>query len=329
MRARDGLRALLLLVAGSGACASRLFDAPGDGGAADDAALPVDGGGSDDLAASGACGLHQLVAVPLTGLRTVDDVWRFGAAIRVEVELPLDACDAAGEVDVTVQPGNATDGVTLVAYVWRHDPSTPGCGTATSVRRVLVLSDTGELSSPNLFVRDGAPGGTLTLKGTVEPPAGQTCQAAPVGMPCSNDCQCQATDPAARCIPIQRGIDVAGFCAVSCSDDGDCAGEAERPSCGTPSAVRATCGGGGTCQSDGDCPTGWRCAQTPTGGACRPTLPSTDEAPCNCDGDCSAGEICNPEARCARPCAAVGDCAPSPDGSFVPICALSFCGRSI
>jgi hypothetical protein len=113
------------------------------------AAVPVDAqGATRDLAG---CARHQLVSVPLDHIELVDSLHPLyhGAALRVAVQFPWrPACDIAGPVQVDVQPGNATDFITLTAHLWRSSAPDASCGATASLRRVLLLSDGPVLNNP-------------------------------------------------------------------------------------------------------------------------------------------------------------------------------------
>src|SRR5688572_30028256 len=95
------------------------------------------------------CERHDRRELSLASLTLMDppSALRQGQAIRIAIDPSLTACDALADVVLDVQPGNATDFITVHGYAWF---TTGGCGGTTVRRRPIVLSDAIGLSNPNL-----------------------------------------------------------------------------------------------------------------------------------------------------------------------------------
>ena len=221
-----------------------------------------------------------------------------GEAVRVRIGVPLrTGCDTLGDVTVDAMPGNATDFVRISARVWKGSAA---CGPVQSVPRVITI-DGSMLGNLELQVHDGAPGGTLALQITRQPPLSMSCAAIALGLICQNDCQCQKADGRAHCVagPIT-------VCTIPCNEDVDC--PPERQHCHqTPTDSGDTF----VCDPDlegccaGGCPFGEAC----TGCVCK-SIAKPTSAGCMCDRDCGAGELCSSDHGCFVPCTDVAECAP-------------------
>jgi hypothetical protein len=256
-------------------------------------------------------GHHHQETAPLALLEAVDPASGLGSgrAVRVRAGVALRAgCDVPGPIDFAVQPGDATDFVTITAHVWRSDLPDRACGAPRVVSRVVVLSDEkAGVDNEFVSVRDAAPGGTLALRLST-PPQPQTCMPVQPGLDCTQDCQCRAANPAARCIP---GVGPTGTCGISCSVDADCPASMFM-FCGsaaniTPPALCWPLTDVGLVCIDSNCPFGARCNAE----VCAPAQTATPETPCSCDADCGYGGVCalNVDlAYCQIPCVTSNDC---------------------
>jgi hypothetical protein len=281
-------RALALALLALG-CRTRLFEF----------ATPiVDGSAPIDLAAfdGPACSetaFHTLEPVALGGIEQVDKLARLGALIRVRISYVRSSCEVPGPIDVAV----SSTSVQITAHVWRGG----SCDKrAIQESRVLAIED--GLSAAPIFVADGAPGGTATLQVDAMPePMPVDCTAAPAGGKCTFDCQCQAADVAARCLPLGE---VDGLCVRSCAEDADCPDAA--PTCGAANLAPSLCGAT-TC---GQCPFAQSCASFMQGQGCRPTTARSYLQGCCSDSACRADQICAAPGLCIYPCVEDADCAP-------------------
>src|SRR6185295_2299933 len=91
---------------------------------------------------AGACTRHTLTDVALSSVELVEGelFLTHGRALRLRVCYPYRAgCDQPGPIDVTVQPGNATDFLSIRARLWKSDEAGP-CLNG-DVEQVLVVSD--------------------------------------------------------------------------------------------------------------------------------------------------------------------------------------------
>lgn len=302
MRKAGALCMVVALVAG---CRTRpideLPDAAPDGPPADLA--------QPDLVV-GPCVRHRLLARPVTEMRLLNPgqldpgQQRYGSVIRVLLGVPLAPCEAFGDVQVRVMPGNATDLVVATVRVWQSDVD---CGAATTHYRVIQLTSEHGLSSPTVVVGDGAPGATVVLKFPVlPPPRGATCNSSvPPGGRCQLDCQCRNDAATSRCI-----LDApdSGLCSFPCEEDADCPMGRRCATENDYTCVKAT----GTCAMS--CPFGQACLGA---GECRP-VQLLFGGPCSCDADCGAGRICNEVGNCTIPCTTDSDC--WEDGCVEGIC---------
>lgn len=280
-------------------CRSELLPGAGLGG-------PADGGTVSPGSDGGACGRHVLEAVPLSELVQLDPVSvpRQGTSLRLLARHPLRAgCDRPGAITVEIQPGDATDFVTVTAHLWRGGIA---CGSPMTATRVVVLPLPAD-ANPNLSIRDGAPGAhAALLTSTRFAVTDELCsRPAFVGQPCLRDCQCTSRAPTARCVsvPVERFA-----CAIPCRADAECP---DGQSCSLDQhqcVTRQECG----------CPLGCPAGQSCRRCGCRPDAASPG-GPCRCDSDCRGGRICDGQS-CVLPCATAADCPPG-----LGICLRSTC----
>jgi hypothetical protein len=253
-------------------------------------------GGSSARLDGGQCVAHSLSTVRLDALQLVDpaEALHRQQAVRVRADIPFQpGCDIPADVAVDVAAGNETDFVTITARVWRSDERA-GCGAPAIDSRVLPIAS----ANFRVHVSDGAPGATRTLDIVLGSPVGAGCGAIAVGGACQRDCECQASDPAASCVPVSPTM---ALCALSCTVDADCA-TAARPRCHQGATPPDTCDavGDGCCARG--CPFGEACDSC----VCRPS-PRAAGASCRCDGDCDALALCA-GGRCVAPCARSSEC---------------------
>ncbi|HEX6838820.1 MAG TPA: hypothetical protein VF334_19715, partial [Polyangia bacterium] len=216
------------------------------------------------------CVTHTREAIALADVGAISD---FGTGqARISVTLRLRSCDAEADAGATV----GSDGrVHVHAAVWR---STADCGATRSVERAIVVP-AGRFD----FVDDtsGNDLGTLIL-GDLGKPTG-SCDARLEGADCTDDCQCQATDPALRCLGFLGNH---GICARGCAVDRDCV-DPLRPRCTTETSVPFVCySAGSDCCSADSCGAGSTC----NGCTCHPI--GAAGGACKCDADCASG-ICS------------------------------------
>jgi hypothetical protein len=302
---------VLLLAAG---CRSGLLEPPDLIGATDGGGLPdaarADLARPPDLAST-TCSPHRREFVRLDAIERLDPAVRHMAALRIAASYTFSPrCDVPAEIDFTVMPGGATDGVRLIARLWRRVERGPECAETRRFTRIVTLTSVDGISSPRVVFSDGAPGGTVRLELVLGPPAGASCNPRGLGQSCVNDCECRMVFADGRCIPTGT---MTGICAVSCSEDADCPRTNQLgfdlPRCGTPAFARQVCGGG---PCDGACPIGQECSPlTMAGSGCRPRVVPFGEG-CRCSSDCGRDKLCDADlGACVVPCVTGRDCATS------------------
>lgn len=292
-------RALALcVVAGAGCNHDPLPFAPqGDGGVPDLASAP-------DLATS-ACRTHQILFAPLEDIQVVGPkAGRVGSSLLLRVAYSLrQGCDVAGDLDVRVMPGNATDFVVITMRTWRGDKE---CGPPTVVWRNLALGPDQGLGNQSLLLSDGAPGGTKMLRVELAKAPATDCAAFRQDQdPCEGDCQCQRSEPLSRCVMAPGTGEFR--CRIPCAGDADCdPGLMGGASCGPAGAwqVCARCREGDAC----DCKVaGCGFGQVCSGVRCVP-LRRDKAGSCGCDGECEVGRVCDQAKACVAPCTTSRDC---------------------
>jgi hypothetical protein len=254
--------------------------APPDLARSFDFAIAVDLARPVDLASS-SCARHTRREVILSSISLLDPNPWAGQTVRLALELPLRDCDHMADVEVTVQPGDATDFVTLLAHAWILDGS---CGVA-SARRVPRVVPEPRVPNPILAIRDGAVGGTARLDVRLQSGVASDCTTVPTGGACLENCQCVT---GVACIPTVGS----GVCAFSCVNDFDC---------------------GSFCNPDGDPPYTCYSGTAPVRPDDRPGLP------CMCGGECPDGELCV-AGQCIHPCTTASECPPAADHCVAGLC---------
>lgn len=251
--------------------------------------------------ASNACRTHQILSVPLTDIELLNEATaRAGSAVGVRVSYSLrQGCDVAGDLNVRVMPGNATDFVVVTMRTWRGDKD---CGPAVTATRIFWLGDGQGLSNQNLLISDGAPSGTKMIHATLKPLPPANCNAGlPLGQPCNASCECaQGT-----CAPYGGNFD----CIATCAEDADCP---DRTWCSMAPREEGLClscpifPACSSCAADSDCRSfGQRCE--PTWHRCVPG-PYVAGGSCTCDADCGEGRLCDQAHSCFVPCTTAADC---------------------
>ena len=239
---------------------------------------------------------HTLQAVPLASL-TFFNGGIVGAAQRVLVTYPLRACDVRGAVDVIATHQGPDTTCLLIANEWiatRSDCGPPDEETRIVDLTALVPADS---AGGKLVVRDGAPGGTLSVEIGVTPPS-RGCGFNDQG--CLSDCNCNPPGGGPLSCLLPPGSTNDSMCSFACADDADCS---------STCACDATTG---SCvprlPKPHTCLDGWRQDAL---GACRPAQSTAFDQPCGCDADCGPGGVCKANvdlAYCAIPCASDNDC---------------------
>lgn len=255
--------------------------------------------------ATGDCGTHHLVDVPLTRIELVDppDALRYGRIIRLRVVYAMSSCDEPGGIGMSFHVGDATDTVTINAHLWRPVMASANCVGSEEFNWIMPLTDGFVRSNPRIVARDGAAGGTATLEFAIAARPRLACDhQVALDQPCQLDCECERVlGGAGKCIPIAPDH---GVCELICSNDGEC-GSMPRPRCDEGASPPMTCRpalAGGAC--------GHPCGhhQSCTAGACRPNARPTADSSCQCDGDCRESRFCAPGGICRIACKSVTDC---------------------
>ncbi|MBI5542320.1 MAG: hypothetical protein HY901_00400 [Deltaproteobacteria bacterium] len=298
-----------------------------DGGVIPADAAIVDGGdpspdaGPAEDAGSSACTAVEFWRLEPRALRAAflsDAVTpRMGSTERLNVEVGLEtACEEVARVEVIVMPGNATDFVTLSAFVWVREPERCEPAPRVAVTRVSIPGR--QAGNGRVAIRDGhaEPGDWEGLSYLRSECPGSLCPcdswapgSAGVGQWCNSDCDCAA---GLSCLAFAgpQGQPRWG-CFAPCETGVDCAA-AQGEVCGDPDgAPNLICVPPASCEPS-PCPPGFRCGPGPSGGtACLDERHGRLEA-CDCDADCLPGLRCVlgllDSHICMIPCATERDC---------------------
>jgi hypothetical protein len=258
------------------------------------------------------CPRYALDDLLITSLSLVDGEANLygGAAIRLLAHTFWNGCTVPGDGQMTIHPGNATDGIDLRVRAWtRAAVGMVDCDHPINSLYVFAADTRDGLTSPMVIARDGAAMGNQTLMFKVAPqPMGTNCNASiSLGNPCQLDCECQNADTSARCIPVAPGK---GICALSCSEDVDC--PPALPHCNYTGSPLFTCDKARpkpNCEeffafSSSFCKPGQVCTMA---NLCAPKMQVLSKA-CTCHPDCWDGAICTEKGECRIPCNSVRDC---------------------
>jgi len=290
---------------------------PGDGGRGDsgwpDVSVPWD---------AGTCGEAEhwlLVPRPIVAIGLIDVTPpRVGASERLRVVVQLDSlCEQVARVDVTVSPGDATDGVGLRAWAW----TLTSCVTdAAPSEEWIVVVPGREQDNFSVFAYDEAsPLGVGFSYGREACTAGPACFCpvdappgpVPEGGDCVTDCGC-AAGLACVCFPGSGVPRLGCRCLRPCNDLLDCApgeGCPAAPPFPRPAFVCDTAAA--PCAADGVCPDGFVCVD----GACLDGREPPTREPCACDAQCPPGQRCTDafdgQPRCETWCHGDASCGPA------------------
>jgi hypothetical protein len=236
-----------------------------------------------------------------------------GASDRLEVVVQLQTtCDAFARVDVAINPGDATDFVSLGAFAWVSQGQ--GC-LPTNLPMATIVTLPGSASgNANVVVTDGhAPPNNVSLSYTRGPcPDSAGCVCYP-GLPagagdrdadCLTDCDCT---PGLSCLGFNG---LAQFkCEIPCAGGNEC--EVRGLVCLNPLPKHAVCAHWDICPG-GDyepCGQGFACGDDH---ACHDHRELPRSAACDCTDQCPSGSFCilgDTGARtCEIPCASSLDC---------------------
>ncbi|MBI5502348.1 MAG: hypothetical protein HY907_19040 [Deltaproteobacteria bacterium] len=331
---RFGVPAALVAAAvtGGAACYSsgRMEgDADPEDGSGGDAAEGGDVAGDDGGVCEGSS--HwELVPWPIDGVELVNAPSRYGGTdrLRLRVRAPSYECYRLGRVDVDVMTGDATDFVTLTAYVWRHVGDVL-CADLELDAAWIVEIEGRQQGNWMAVVADGhAAGGEDLLRYGRE-----TCSVVPdcacySGTPpgpglewndCLTDCSCAS---GLSCLGYWGMEGPLASCLRGCNDFLDCGAEewCQEP---VPDGVPWICASGDQCSDGRRCPSGFTCV-TDTGDAwnrCVDLRGAPTVVPCASDADCAVGELCvlglRPTPTCEIPCPRDEDCPGRGDGVLV------------
>ena len=241
--------------------------------------------------------------------------------LRVLVRAPSSNCYRLGRLQVVVSPGDATDFVTLSAFVWRKVGPVVCHDEELAVYRNVELEGR-QHGNLRVVVVDGhSPGGGLRLEYGREPCSGVPDCACYPGTPagtgtewsdCRTDCSCAA------------GLSCLGFwglagplwnCSRGCNDVLDCE-PLEQCLPPVPDGSPWVCTFGDQCNDDWlpPCPFGFECVSDATDAPnrCVDRRSAPSVRPCTCDLDCATGELCliglRDTPHCEIPCRQSEDC---------------------
>lgn len=296
-----------------------------------DAGLAPDGGAARDAGAkpwdAGTCSqsstwtLEQrpVAAVALAGSAASGEYGpRAGSSVRLEVQVKIQtACEEVSHVSVDVESGDATDLVTLGAFVWV--PDVPDCAPSAELPTTLALIPGRESWNPRAVIVDSMPSGiVLTYSLAQCPEPGCPCMpgmppAAADRWPCASDCDCSAGKV---CVTTQNPGGVFWSCQRPCAKQQDC----PEGVCWAESALDHVCNDWPACPDPNYCGPGFSCGPGSFFDKCVDDRIAPTSAVCECDAQCPPGHRCirglGPKPTCEIPCADDQDC---PKGT-------SFCG---
>jgi hypothetical protein len=263
----------------------------------------------------------ELVPWPIDSTTLLSEPARFGATdrLRVEVSAPSDSCYRLGRVDVVVSPGDATDFVTISAYLW-YAVGDVAC-TEWEYRAAWNVEIEGrQHGNFQVAVVDGNnPAGASLRYGREMCSGVPDCACGPgapagyglEGSECRTDCSCAA------------GLSCLGYwgvggplweCSRGCNDFVDCA-PMEQCLVPVPDGNPWVCVLGDQCDDPSPyCPDGFECLHDATDAPnrCVDRRAAPTVRPCTCDLDCGLGELCvlGPRATpsCEIPCLRNEDC---------------------
>jgi len=295
--------------------------------AADTAFETADDGAAEDGADTTCATVYHWERVP----RTIDRVElleglspRFGTTDRLRVWVVLlSACERLAWVETTIEPGGATDFVTITAWAWA--PVGLDCPPSAPLVSWIVTLGGREHGNLRVVVTDGhVPGGGLRLEYERElgcsgvPDCACGPGAAPgtgsEGNECLTDCSCAAglsclgyfsRSPTWSCLrPCNDSLDCQPFPAVCIESIADGPSQV----CGTTPEQ---------CRTDADCPDGFDCwISAGTGGTCHDHRASGSWTSCACDEQCPTHQTCavpyDVDAVCVSTCLRDDDC-PNPE----------------
>lgn len=239
---------------------------------------------------------------------------RQGSSVLLEVDVQLlSGCEEVAKVDVDLQPGNATDFVTLHAFAWVQ-----GGGACEPVAPIVTTSafvPGRGASNLRVVVTDGhSPGGGLRLTYGVSACGGSSCWCDPWAPPgtvqefsaCGTDCDCAA---GLSCLPTPAPGGAAWSCLRPCARQTDC----PRSGCVRQGSTASwTCGILDACPVPEDCPAGFECVIRDAPSFCQDLREAPTSLPCRCDAECRPGQRCIQGFRatptCEIPCAGERDC---------------------
>jgi len=255
---------------------------------------------------------------------------RVGVTDRLVVEVQLlSACEFLGAVDVTINPGDATDFVSLLASAWA--PVGLDCPPSAPLVTWIVNVPGREQGNFRVVVTDeSSPGGGLRLEYGRETCSGHPdCQcyyATPPGpgaewSDCITDCSCGA---GLSCIGYFGVAGPLWSCVRPCNDFLDCR-TTEECLPPIPDGAPFVCSHpADTCETSEDCPEGFECMATELAWYCADRRALTISSPCNCDEQCPAGQRCVLSYRdvptCEVPCLRTADCPPHDGESDLYVC---------